>query len=124
MQRIDRTRRVGVLIKRALPNIIREHCSEWGFGLISITAAEITKDLKTARVYITLLGDPKDQKKATAMLNNDVKHFRKQLSLDLNLRHTPTIEFQYDTSVERGVRLSRLIDGLGSSERPTVTADE
>ena len=58
------------------------------------------------------------------MLNNDVKHFRKQLSLNLNLRHTPTIEFQYDTSVERGVRLSRLIDGLGSSERPTVTVDE
>ncbi len=124
MQRIDRTRRVGELIKRALPNIIREHSAEWGFGLISITAAEVTRDLKNVRVYVTLLGDPADQKNATSMLNQDAKYFRKQLSSELNLRHTPTIEFQYDTSVEHGVRLSRLIDGLGVSEHPTIALDD
>jgi len=124
MQRIDRTRRVGALIKRALPNIIREHCAEWGFGLISITAAEVTKDLKNARVYVTLLGDPEDQKKATSLLNQDAKHFRKQLSSELNLRHTPTIAFQYDTSVEHGVRLSRLIDGLSVNEHSTMALDD
>ena len=124
MQRIDRTRRVGELIKRALPNIIREHSAEWGFGLISITAAEVTRDLKNVRVYVTLLGDPADQKNATSMLNQDAKYFRKQLSSELNLRHTPTIEFQYDTSVEHGVRLSRLIDGLGVSEHSTIALDD
>ena len=124
MQRIDRTRRVGGLIKRALPAIIREHCCDWDLGILSITATEVTKDLKQAIVFFTLLGAKENQERATTMLNNDGYIFRKELSSNLNLRHTPTIEFRYDASIERGVRLTRLIDGLALTNNGSAMADE
>ena len=109
MQRIDRTRRIGELIKRALPGIIREKCADWNMGLLSITATEVTKDLKSAIVFVTLLGSKDNQENITSLLNAESSYFRKDLSYVLDLRHTPTIEFRYDASIEKGVYLSKLM---------------
>tara|TARA_B100000029_G_C17541210_1_gene946811 strand:- start:1200 stop:1574 length:375 start_codon:yes stop_codon:yes gene_type:complete len=124
MQRIDRTRRVGELIKRALPGIIREKCADWNLGLLSITATEVTKDLKSAIVFVTLLGSKNDQENVTNLLNAESFHFRKDLSSVLDLRHTPTIEFRYDASIENGVYLSKLIDGLKTEYNGDSLEDE
>ena len=124
MQGVDRTRRVAELIRRALADIIRDRLSDRGLGLLSITATEITRDLSKATVFVTVLGEEGCQKRATEMLNEESGALRQELSRTLNLRHTPEIEFRYDFSIERGVRLSRLIDGLSSSSQDSVNADE
>ena len=124
MQRIDRTRRVGELIKRALPGIIRETCADWNIGLLSITATEVTRDLKSAIVFVTLLGSKDDQENVTSLLNAESFYFRKDLSSVLDLRHTPTIEFRYDASIENGVYLSKLIDNLKPESNINLTSDE
>ena len=125
MQGVDRTRRVAELIRRALADIIRDRLPDRGLGLLSITATKITRDLSRATVFITILGkEEEDQKRATEILNEESRILRYELSRTLNLRHTPEIEFRYDFSIERGVRLSRLIDNLSISSRTGVNVDE
>ena len=124
MQGVDRTRRVAELIRRALADIIRDRLPDRGLGLLSITATKITRDLSRATVFITILGKEEDQERATEILNEESRVLRHELSRTLNLRHTPEIEFRYDFSIERGVRLSRLIDDLSISNQTGVNVDE
>ena len=112
MQGVDRTRRVAELIRRALADIIRDQLPDHGLGLLSITATEVTRDLSRATVFISLLGEEEDQERVTKTLNEESRALRHELSRTLNLRHTPEIKFRYDLSIERGARLSRLIDDL------------
>ena len=119
MQGVDRTRRVAELIRRALADIIRDRLPDHGLGLLSITATEITRDLSRATVFISLLGEEEDQERATKILNEESSALRHELSRTLNLRHTPEIKFRYDLSIERGARLSRLIDDSSISSTHT-----
>ena len=119
MQGVDRTRRVAELIRRALADIIRDRLPDHGLGLLSITATEVTRDLSRATVFISLLGEEEDQERATKILNEESSALRHELSRTLNLRHTPEINFRYDLSIERGARLSRLIDDLSISSSHT-----
>ena len=124
MQGVDRTRRVAELIRRALADIIRDRLSDRNLGLLSITATEIARDLSRATVFITLLGEKENQERATEILNEESSALRHELSRVLNLRHTPEIVFRYDFSIERGVRLSRLIVDLSISSQTIVSVDE
>ena len=125
MQGVDRTRRVAELIRRALADIIRDQLPDHGLGLLSITATEVTRDLSRATVFISLLGEEEDQERVTKILNEESSALRHELSRTLNLRHTPEIKFRYDLSIERGARLSRLIDDLSiSSSRTGAKVDE
>ena len=124
MQGVDRTRRVAELIRRALADIIRDRLPDRGLGLLSITATEITRDLSRATVFISLLGEEEDQERATKILNEESNALRHELSRTLNLRHTPEIQFRYDLSIERGERLSRLIDDLSISSHTGAKVDE
>ena len=124
MQGVDRTRRVAELIRRALADIIRDRLPDRGLGLLSITATEVTRDLSRATVFISLLGEEEDQERATKILNEESSALRHELSRTLNLRHTPEIKFRYDLSIERGERLSRLIDDLSISSHTGAKVDE
>ena len=125
MQGVDRTRRVAELIRRALADIIRDRFPDRGLGLLSIAATEVTRDLSRATVFISLLGEEEDQERVTKILNEESSALRHELSRTLNLRHTPEIKFRYDLSIERGARLSRLIDDLSiSSSRTGAKVDE
>ena len=125
MQGVDRTRRVAELIRRALADIIRDRLPDRGLGLLSITATEVTRDLSRATVFISLLGEEEDQERVTKILNEESSALRHELSRTLNLRHTPEIKFRYDLSIERGARLSRLIDDSSiSSSHTDAKVDE
>ena len=125
MQGVDRTRRVAELIRRALADIIRDQLPDHGLGLLSITATEVTRDLSRATVFISLLGEEEDQERVTKTLNEESSVLRYELSRTLNLRHTPEIKFRYDLSIERGARLSRLIDDSSiSSSHTDAKVDE
>ena len=119
MQGVDRTRRVAELIRRALADIIRDRLPDRGLGLLTITATEVTRDLSRATVFISLLGEEEDQERVTKTLNEESSVLRYELSRTLNLRHTPEIKFRYDVSIERGARLSRLIDDSSISSTHT-----
>ncbi len=105
-----RGRRVGEQIQRELAEIVRLEMKDPRIGLITFTGVEVTPDLAHAKVYFTLLGDADKQAEVRAALQHGAGFLRSQLAQRLKLRTMPQLHFQYDESVERGMRLSRLID--------------
>ena len=103
----SRTQRVSELIRRELADIISTRISDPRLSLISITAVDVSKDLKYARVYFTRLGD-NDQ--TLAALGKASRFLRRELSSRLSMKASPSLNFSYDHSVERGVALFKLIE--------------
>lgn len=105
-----RSRRIAEQIQRELSDIIRLDLKDPRVGMITITDVEVSQDHAHATVYFTLLGDEKRVESATKGLGNAAGYLRTQLARSMRLRTVPQLQFKYDVSVERGARLSRLID--------------
>ena len=78
--------------------------------MTSIVACEVAPDLKTAKIYVSVLGDEQAQKDTVKGLKSAAPFLRSKLAKTLNLRNTPELFFTVDQSIEYGVRMSKLID--------------
>ncbi|MGW8184076.1 MAG: 30S ribosome-binding factor RbfA [Burkholderiales bacterium] len=105
-----RSRRIAEQVQRELSEIIRLELKDPRVGMITITDVEVTPDTAYAKVYFTLLGDAARVKETTAALEHAAGFLRSELAHRLKLRVVPQLVFKYDASVERGMRLSQLID--------------
>ena len=105
-----RSRRIAEQVQRELSDIVRLELKDPRIGMITITDVEVTPDNAHARVYFTLLGDASKVEETTGALEHAAGFLRSQLAQRLKLRIVPQLQFKYDSSVERGVRLSQLID--------------
>ena len=82
--------------------------------MTSIVNVEVAPDLKTAKVYISVLGNEESQKDTLKGLKSAAPFLRGQLARSINLRNTPELLFVVDQSIEYGVKMSRLIDEVNS----------
>ena len=103
----SRTKRVSEVIRRELADIIATRLNDPRVNLVSITAVDVSKDMKHAKVYITQMGE--DCQALNALIHA-AGYLRRELGSRLAMKITPELRFAYDHSVERGVALSRLID--------------
>lgn len=109
--------RVNTEVQRELSNIIRSDIKDprvapW----TSVVAAEVAPDLKTCKVYISVLGDEKAQADTIEGLNSALGYIRRELAANLNMRNTPEIRFILDQSIEYGVNMSKKIDEIVKTE--------
>jgi ribosome-binding factor A len=83
-------------------------------GLVTVTAVVVSPDLGEARVFVSVLGS--ERKRAETLRGLESAHgvLQAKINRELSLRRTPTLTFAYDESVERGVRMTKLIDDLAS----------
>lgn len=103
--------RVNTEVQRELSNIIRSGIKDPRVAAwTSVVAAEVAPDLKTCKVYISVLGDEKAQADTLAGLNSALGYIRRELARNLNMRNTPEIRFILDQSIEYGVNMSKRID--------------
>jgi ribosome-binding factor A len=107
----SRTERVGDYLRRELAVIIQRELRDPRLGMVSITAADVSRDLSHARIYFTLLGSdtPEDAKPTTDVLNKAAGFLRTALARDASMRSVPRLRFIFDTSVGRGRDLEALI---------------
>ncbi len=114
-----RSRRIAEQIQRELSDIIRLELKDPRVGMITITDVEVTSDHEHAKIFFTRLGDfvhgakPADAADNAAVaqaLEHASGFLRSELAHRMRLRIVPQLHFEYDVSVERGVRLSNLID--------------
>ena len=120
-QGFPRSRRIAEQIQRDLAELIRTEIKDPGLqhGLTTITDVEVSADHAHAKVFFTSLSDKADLEDIAAALRRASGFLRTQLAHRLKLRTVPQLEFKYDASVERGVRLSRLIDeAVGTQPKP------
>ena len=105
-----RSRRIAEQLQRELSDIIRLELKDPRVGMITITDVEVSPDHAYARVFFTSLGKPSEIDDATEGLRHAAGFLRSQLARRMKLRIVPQLQFKYDESVERGMRLSQLID--------------
>ena len=82
--------------------------------LTSVLDVEVAPDLKTAKVYVSVMGDDESRKTTLQGLKSASPFMRSQLARNLNLRNTPELTFIMDNSIEYGINMSKLIDELNS----------
>jgi ribosome-binding factor A len=107
-----RAKRLGEQIQRELTELLRRDVKDERIGNVTITAVNVTGDLRTARVYYLVFGKEGPDPKVQQGLTSAAGFLRNALSKSLMIRYTPTLTFELDTSIEHGVRLTQLIDSL------------
>lgn len=105
-----RSRRIAEQIQRELSEIIRLELKDPRVGMITLTEVEVSQDQSHARVFFTSLGDSSRVAESAKGLQHAAGFLRTELAHRMKLRIVPQLQFKYDESVERGMRLSSLID--------------
>jgi len=112
-----RSRRIAEQVQRELSGIIRLELKDPRVGMITITDVEMTPDNAHAKVFFTVLGQQPRIDEAAAGLQHAAGYLRSQLAQRIKIRIVPQLHFQYDASVERGIRLSQLIDAAVADDK-------
>ncbi len=112
MQGIDRVRRVSELVRRQVSQFILRELADEGLGILSVTAVDMSRDLQQATVFVSPLARGPDIDSILITLEENVPAVRRDLAQSLHLRRVPHLTFRYDESVERGRRLTKMIDEL------------
>ena len=106
----QRSERVGELLTEVIADVLREDIRDPRVTAVTITAAKVTKDLRQARIYFTILGGASENKDAVlAGLKSALGFIRARIGKQLNLRFVPAIEFFYDESVDEAERIEKLL---------------
>lgn len=114
--------RINNEVLRELSQIIRGEIKDPRIHpMTSVVSVEVAPDLKSAKAYISVLGDEKAQEDTMAGLRSAEGYIRRALAKSINLRNTPEIRFILDQSIAYGVAMSKLIDTVnqeGAEETP------
>ncbi len=113
----NRPLRVAELVRRELAVLIPREMDDPRAQQVTITYVDISPDLKSARVHFTLLAGQAAADPVLAIFKKAASHLRHKLAERVDLRVIPELRFYFDTSIERGDRLSRLIDEALNKDR-------
>lgn len=102
-------RRVNEAVRQVLSEAVGE-LKDPRIGFVTITGVETSADLRHARVFVSVLGSEAKREKTLAGLTAAHGVLQGRLARELRMKRTPQLAFEYDPTVERGIRMSRLID--------------
>lgn len=108
--RAARMRRVDEAMRVVLSDAIAKDLKDPRVGFVTVTGVKTSPDLRHARVYVSVLGDDAARAASVDGLRSAHGYLQKRLATELTLKHTPTLSFEYDESVDRGMRISQLLD--------------
>ena len=106
----SRSARVSEVIQREVANVIQGEMSDPRAAAVTITHTKMTRDMSSARIYFTMQGDDATIRETEMALNKAAGFIRHELTSRVELRYIPKIHFTFDQSIERGRRVSQLID--------------
>src|ERR1700742_1773268 len=119
-----RAKRLGEQIQRELTELLRRNVKDERIGNVTITAVNVSGDLRTAKVYYLVFGKEGPDPKVQQGLTSAAGFLRNALSKALMIRYTPTLTFELDTTIEHGVRLAQLIDSVNKPDKQAAPAPE
>jgi ribosome-binding factor A len=105
-----RMRRVNEAIREILGDAIATELKDPRIGFVTVTEVDTSPDLRSARVYVSVLGSPKEIESSLAGLRSSHGYLQGKIASAMRIKRTPTLTFEYDESVDRGDRISRLLD--------------
>ena len=104
-------RRVNEAVRQVLSEALPE-LKDPRIGFVTVTGVETSPDLRQARVFVSVLGSAKKRKQSLEGLAAAHGVLQSRLARELRMKRTPTLAFEYDPTVEEGVRMSKLIDEI------------
>ena len=107
-----RLQRVRELLKREIGEAIRREFHVGECGLISVNDVDVAGDLKSATVFISILGNPDQQRRGFQLLSDHRVRLQGLVGRAVVLKYTPTLKFVFDDSIARGNRVLRIIEEL------------
>jgi ribosome-binding factor A len=108
----SRASRVSDLVKREVADLLMRRVKDPRVKAITITGVDVSKDLRYAKVYFSLIGDEKDIRLAQAGLDSAKGFIKREIGLRLELKHVPDIVFKHDPSLEEGSRMEKLLQKI------------
>jgi ribosome-binding factor A len=109
----SRMRRVNESVRAVLAEAIGE-LKDPRIGFITVTGVDTSTDLRQATVFVSVLGSERKRERSLAGLEAASGVLQGRIASELRMKRTPQLTFEYDPTVERGVRMSKLIDELVS----------
>jgi ribosome-binding factor A len=118
----QRQRKVQELLVQEISQIIRRELKDPHVGFVTITDAEVSPDLRHARVFYSVLGDQSQREETGKALNRAAGFIRGEFARRASMRYVPEIRFHFDTSVERGARIHELLEQVKREDEDAARA--
>jgi ribosome-binding factor A len=112
----DRMRRVNEAVREVLSAAITTELKDPRVGFVTVTAVETSPDLRHARVFVSVLGNPGERRRSLQALDNAHGFLQRRVGSELRMKNTPSLQFVYDETPERGMRITELLDAEDRSE--------
>jgi ribosome-binding factor A len=105
-----RMRRVNEAVREVLSARIAEGLNDPRIGFVTVTSVETSPDLRHARVYVSVLGSESQREATLAGLESAHGLLQQSIAGELRMKRTPTLQFVFDASIERGMRITELLE--------------
>jgi len=109
----ERMRRVDEAVREVLSDAITSEIKDPRVGFVTVTDVDTSPDLRHARVYVSVLGDDRTRRRSLDGLTSAHGYLQKRVAGELRLKHTPTLDFLYDDSLDRSLRVQQLLEKEG-----------
>jgi len=103
-------RRINEAVREVIGDAIATELQDPRIGFVTVTAVETSPDLRSARVYVSVLGTPEERDATLEGLSSSHGVLQASIARQMRIKRTPTLSFEYDETVERAARVSRLLD--------------
>jgi ribosome-binding factor A len=117
-----RMRRINEVLREVVGAAISSDLSDPRIGFVTVTSVETSPDLRTAKVYVSVLGSDEDREATLDGLRSSHGVLQTRIAAETRMKRTPTLTFHYDNTIEQGVRISRLLDEEAPPEGSEETA--
>jgi ribosome-binding factor A len=106
----ERMRSINEVMRKVIGSAIASELEDPRIGFVTVTAVDTSPDLRSARVYVSVLGDETEREDTLAALASAHGILQSAIARETRIKYTPTLSFSYDEGPERSVRLSRLLE--------------
>jgi ribosome-binding factor A len=103
-------RRINQVLREVIGAAISTDLNDPRIGFVTVTAVETSPDLRTAKVFVSVLGSGEEREATLEGLRSSHGVLQSQIAAETRMKRTPTLTFHYDNTVEQGMRISRLLD--------------
>ena len=105
-----RMRRINEVLREVIGAAISTDLNDPRIGFVTVTSVETSPDLRTAKVFVSVLGSEGEGEASLEGLRSSHGVLQSRIAAETRMKRTPTLTFHYDSTVEQGMRISRLLD--------------
>ena len=105
-----RMRRINEVLREVIGGAISSDLNDPRIGFVTVTSVETSPDLRSAKVFVSVLGSEEEREATLEGLRSSHGVIQSRIAAETRMKRTPTLTFHYDITVERGMRISRLLD--------------